>query len=215
MQTADGCSVQLYRRLAYCGELEPVEQWFVPGVSVLELGCGTGRHTRRMLALGACVTAVDNSAEMLNEAPPEATKVLCDIESLELSERFEVAVIASCLINHPLAVTRQAFLRVARHHLVTGGVLLVERHDPAWLSNVEIGPQGTVGEVALFVDSVRRDSKHVEISLRYSAGEDVWRQTFKTVALHKPEIESMLSLQAFGSHNWLGPRKRWVASIAK
>ncbi len=215
MQTADGCSVELYRRLPYHGELGAVEKWFAPGVRVLELGCGTGRHTRRMLELGASVTAVDNSAEMLKEVPPEATKVLSDIESLELTERFSVALIASCLINHPLAATREAFLRVAYRHLVKGGVVLIERHDPEWLSNAEVGPQGTVGGVALFVESVRREGKQMEIALRYSAGQDAWRQTFRAVALHKPEVEAMLSLEGFDSHHWLGPKERWVASLAK
>ncbi len=212
-QTADGCSVELYRRLPYHGELSVIEEWLVPEAKVLELGCGTGRHTRRMLELGTSVTAVDNSPEMLQAVPPEAIKVLSNIESLDLSERFSVAVIASCLINHPHADTRAALLRAARRHLVRGGVVLVERHDPKWLSNAEIGPGGTVDEVALFVESARHEGELAEVTLRYSAGEDVWRQTFKAVVLHKPEVEALLAAEGFGSHKWFGPNERWVASF--
>jgi SAM-dependent methyltransferase len=40
----------------------------VAGRRVLELGCGTGRHTARLLALGARVTGLDQSPGMLAEA---------------------------------------------------------------------------------------------------------------------------------------------------
>ena len=49
----------------------------VRGLDVLELGCGTGRHSLRMAAEGARVTAVDFSGEMLAEAraKPHAERV--------------------------------------------------------------------------------------------------------------------------------------------
>jgi malonyl-CoA O-methyltransferase len=38
------------------------------GLEVLELGCGTGRHTARLVSAGAQVTAVDFSEEMMRRA---------------------------------------------------------------------------------------------------------------------------------------------------
>ena len=55
VQTGDGCSVELYRLLPYFGELDPVRMFLPPGVSVLELGSGTGRLTRQLLSWGARV----------------------------------------------------------------------------------------------------------------------------------------------------------------
>lgn len=43
-------------------------RWVLPGASVLELGCGSGRDARFMARLGADVTATDGSEAMLAEA---------------------------------------------------------------------------------------------------------------------------------------------------
>lgn len=43
-----------------------------PGRDVLEIGCGTGAVTRRLVARGARVTALDQSAEMLDRAREQA-----------------------------------------------------------------------------------------------------------------------------------------------
>ncbi|TWT45171.1 Demethylmenaquinone methyltransferase [Phycisphaerae bacterium RAS1] len=40
----------------------------VRGLQVLDVGCGTGRHALRAASLGACVTGVDFSSEMLRRA---------------------------------------------------------------------------------------------------------------------------------------------------
>jgi SAM-dependent methyltransferase len=214
MQTADGCSVELYRQLPYHGELEPVRLSFEPGAKVLELGCGTGRHTRKMLDWGAVVTAVDNSAEMLAAVPSEAHKVLGDIESLQLSEEFALVVLASNLVNHPTAAVRQAFLRVARRHLAAGGKVLVERQDPEWLSTAQPGKQGSVGPVSLFMESVQRENQRVRIALRYELGSQAWRQSFEAVVLQEYEVEAMLAEAGFAGHTWFGSRRRWVQSVA-
>ena len=214
VQTADGCSVELYRQLPYHGELEPVRGSFESGAKVLELGCGTGRHTRKMLDWGAVVTAVDNSAAMLAAVPSEAHKVLGDIESLELSEQFSLVVLASNLINHPSAAVRHAFLQAARRHLAAGGKVLVERHDPEWLSTARLGKQGSLGPVSLFVESAERENQRVRIALRYEVGNQAWRQSFEAVILQEVEIEAMLAEAGFASHTWFGSRRRWVQSVA-
>ena len=214
MQTADGCSVELYRQLPYHGELEPIRASIESGAKVLELGCGTGRHTTQMLEWGAAVTAVDNSAAMLSAVPSEATKVLGNIESLELGELFSVVMLASNLINHPEAALRQAFLRAARHHLAVGGKVLVERHDPEWLAKAQVGKQGSVGGLTLFVESAEREWEHVRITLRYEMGSQAWRQSFEAVVLQEPEVEAMLAEAGFAGHSWFGSRRRWVQSLA-
>jgi SAM-dependent methyltransferase len=44
-----------------------MQEWYGPleGRRALDLGCGTGRHTRALAAAGACVAALDFTAEMI------------------------------------------------------------------------------------------------------------------------------------------------------
>ena len=63
--TPDGCAVELYRVLPAMGEPEVVHAAIPAGAAILELGAGAGRVTRRLVALGHPVVAVDESAEML------------------------------------------------------------------------------------------------------------------------------------------------------
>ena len=63
--TRDGSPVDLYRLLPALGEPEQVHDAIAPGAEVLELGCGVGRITHPLVALGHRVVAVDESKEML------------------------------------------------------------------------------------------------------------------------------------------------------
>src|SRR5882672_956271 len=98
-KTRDGCSVDLYLRLPYRGEVELISSWLPPGASVLELGCGVGRVTQRLLARCFRVTAIDNSPDMLSHVPAEASRLRADIEDLDLGVAFDAVIFASCLIN--------------------------------------------------------------------------------------------------------------------
>jgi SAM-dependent methyltransferase len=63
--TPDGCAVDFYARMTAMGEPEIVHAAASPGARILELGCGTGRITQPLVALGHPVVAVDESPEML------------------------------------------------------------------------------------------------------------------------------------------------------
>ena len=84
-RTRDGCSVDLYLRLPYLGEVELLQPLLPTMASVIELGCGVGRITRELLAHGYRVTAVDNSAEMLAHVPEQA---VFRIALLEVGRHF-------------------------------------------------------------------------------------------------------------------------------
>jgi SAM-dependent methyltransferase len=129
VQTQDGCSVELYRQLPYAGELEEILPLF-PKRSVLELGCGTGRLCAQLVEAGFTVTGVDNSQAMIDLLPKGVVGVCGDIETLRLPETFDSVLLASHMVNHPDTNTQQAFLSCARRHLLVGGHLFVQRHDP-------------------------------------------------------------------------------------
>ena len=119
---------------------------------VLELGAGTGRVTRALLAAGVQVTAVDRSSTMLARAREQITKLplaqrerchlhRADLRSLRLGERFGLVLAPFNLFMH--MYTRkdcERALASVRRHLRPGGhfaldVLMpdlgVLRRDPA------------------------------------------------------------------------------------
>jgi len=210
-QAPDGCSVELYRKLPYYGELDDYRA-LIRGTAVLELGCGAGRLTAPMLEWGARVTAVDNCAEMLAVAPEGARRLCTDIESLNLDGRFDLVLLASCLVNHPVQDVRVAFVETARRHLRQHGCLLLERHDPAWLREVEPGlPSDWGSGIAMAVEAVHRKADVVEMTLRYEADGNVWRHSSAVTPLSEREIEALLV--GFGSSAWSGMRKRWLSAV--
>src|SRR5207249_1034335 len=70
------------------------------GQSVLELGCGTGALTEKLLRRGALVTAVERLEPMILRAhrrAPGATFVLDDILNLPSDSRFDHVLLAFVL----------------------------------------------------------------------------------------------------------------------
>jgi SAM-dependent methyltransferase len=214
VQSPDGCSVDLYRRMPYLGELDDVIGRFAKGASVLELGCGTGRLCSRLVEAGCLVSGVDESPEMLACLPPAIEPVLSTIEALSLDRRFDAVLLASHLINHPDLHARQAFVRCARRHLRPGGIFFIQRHDPEWLRSVQPGPAGHVRGIFVNVEDVSRNEEIVHMTLRYELSDQVWRQSFSAVALAETDIEELLVDAGFADVRWQGPQRQWASAIA-
>jgi len=212
-RTNDGCSVELYRRLPYTGELEFLATGNPAGSSVLELGCGTGRLTRRLLAWGCDVTAVDDSAEMLSHLPAGAHAKQSSIEALRLGRHFDVVLLASCLINHPQLDVRKAFLQTAAQHLQPGGALLLERHDEQWLATAKAGDIGRIGDVLIRTEAVSRRDGLVHVAIAYESGDAIWRQRFCVEPLDEPTLGAALHDAGFDDPIWIGPKRRWAKAV--
>jgi SAM-dependent methyltransferase len=195
--------------MPYFGEVERIAP-SIPGPDVLELGCAVGRMTRHLLAHGYRVTAVDNSPDMLAHVPAEASRVCSNIEDLHLGGRFDAAILASCLINTPVA-ERSALLAACLRHLKPGGRLVFERYDPAWLAAAKVGPLGRMGDVQMHLDRVERGGDHVEMSLRYRAGADEWVHHFAAIGLDDGEVRACLLEAGFDSPAWIDKRWGWAA----
>lgn len=209
-QTRDGCSVELYRGSDYAGEVELLTPWLKPGMSVLELGCGSGLITRRLLALGCMVTAVDNSAEMLAAAPPEAKLVRADIEQLRLAQQFDRVLLSSGLINHPDARLRAAFLAAAAAHLSPVGSFFLQRQDPIWIASVEPGPLAAKHGLEIEVEAVHRTDDAVAMTLRYARSGESWTHSFTLLALDEVMLQAELDSAGFGPIEWLDARRCWA-----
>ena len=206
-KTRDGCSVELYLRLPYAGEVRLVERYVPKGASVLELGCGVGRVTRALLDHGYHVTAVDNSPEMLAHVPNAASRLCANIEDLDIGQKHEAVILASCLINTPDVALRLAQLATCRQLLKPGGHFLFERFDPTWLRNVRVGPLNSIGTVEMSVDEVNGSGTVRELCFRYREGGDQWLQYFTAAILEDEDIRECLSRAGFESPEWTD--RRW------
>ena len=98
-----------------------------PGTHVLELGCGTGAMTRRMLDRGARVTGIDLAEPMLERArrrAPEADLRRADLLELDLGEPVD-RVLLSFVLHEMAEPIRRGALATAARHLADGGRLVV------------------------------------------------------------------------------------------
>lgn len=212
VQTPDGCSVSLYQELPYMGELEEVIDIFEPGMSVLELGCGTGRLCSRLLELGCSVTGVDESSEMLACLPEQVHAVRSKVEDLNLEGRYDIVLLASHLINHPEAQVREAFVRCAGLRLNASGRFLIKRHNVTWLDTAKVGLVGTAGGSSVYVEAVKRELGIVHMTLRYELGDQTWSHSFSTTPLSERDIESLLGRHNFSTLRWLGSQRLWAVA---
>jgi demethylmenaquinone methyltransferase/2-methoxy-6-polyprenyl-1,4-benzoquinol methylase len=149
------------------------------GDSVLEIGCGTGAVTERLVARGARVTALDQSPEMLERArarladAPAESVVWMERTASEIDALPEGAfdtVVASLSLSEMSAQERSFVLREARRRLRSGGILVVadEVRPRGWRRGLQAllrAPQALVGwllagslsrPIAGLVDEIRR-----------------------------------------------------------
>jgi demethylmenaquinone methyltransferase/2-methoxy-6-polyprenyl-1,4-benzoquinol methylase len=131
-----------------------------PGARVLEIGCGTGAVTSRLVARGARVTALDQNPEMLELARARLAQAAeGSVEWLErtaseidaLPEAAYDAVVASLSLSEMSATERAFVLRAAATRLRPGGVLAVcdevepRRTSQRLLHALLRGPQAALG----------------------------------------------------------------------
>jgi len=106
----------------------------VRGLRVLDLGCGTGRHSLWLAAAGAVVTAVDFSEGMLAEAQhkpgAEAIRfVVHDLHApLPFAAEFDL-VVSGLMLEHLREL--DGFFAEARRVLKPGGRAVVSAMHPA------------------------------------------------------------------------------------
>jgi ubiquinone/menaquinone biosynthesis C-methylase UbiE len=107
----------------------------VAGLSVLDLGCGTGRHSIWMAAAGASVTAIDFSEGMMEKAraKPGADKVrflVHDLhERLPFADRSFDRVVSGLVLEHLHDMA--PFFSEAHRVLKPGGRAVVSGMHPA------------------------------------------------------------------------------------
>ena len=114
----------------------------VVGKKILDVGCGTGRHTIRLAQAGAEVTGVDFSDKMLAVARKKAEGlqvrfVQADLRSIPIDESFDM-VTCNLVLNH--VEDLHAAIREISRLAKTGGRILISdtRSDHWWCTKKRI-----------------------------------------------------------------------------
>jgi SAM-dependent methyltransferase len=204
--------VELYELLPPGEEPAIVHAAVPPGASILELGAGAGRVTHPLLRLGHPVAAVDESPEMLARIHGAET-VSAKIQSLDLGRRFDVVLLASHLVNVPDDALRLRFLRACRRHVLTGGCVLLQRHEPAWFEEAEEGER-TVGAVTVGLHDLRRPAPGLlSATVEYRAGGRIWRQWFTARRLDDAALAAALAEAGLAVDAYLTDDRTWVRAV--
>ena len=208
---ADGSPVELYARMPTFGEPELVHQVIPPKTDILELGCGAGRMTHRLVALGHPVTGVDSSAAMLAHVRGAET-VHAAIEGLDLGRTFGCVLLASQLINVDDDVQRAEFLATCARHVADDGVVLIQRYDPEWAADPR--PSESVrDDVTMRVLDPRRDGERLSATVEYELGGRSWRHgPFTSRILDDNELTARLWVGGLHVDRWLDARRTWLAA---
>lgn len=207
----DGSPVGLYVILPPEGEPEIIHA-AVPGdAEILELGCGAGRLTHALLALGHPIVPVDQSPEMLSHVKVDR-KVEANIETLDLGRTFPVVLLASHLVNTSDDDERRAFLSTSRRHLAEEGILILQRLTPT-LAQTPQGPRslGTTG-ISAEMRRARLNGRVLSGVVRYTFQQHEWIHKFKSRLLNDEEVEKELATVALVPERWLDPDKTWLAA---
>jgi len=113
-----------YYRTLYRKVGEVLDKYVKPGMSVLDVGAGTGFWTTYMAAKGAHVIALDISAKSLRECKC-GDRVAADGESLPARKgRFDAVTALGSVLNHMPDAARA--VREASQALRPGGVLIAD-----------------------------------------------------------------------------------------
>ncbi|MFG2781837.1 class I SAM-dependent methyltransferase [Streptomyces prunicolor] len=210
--TPDGCAVEFYSRLPIGQEPDIIAAAVPAGARILELGSGVGRVTHPLLERGFTVTAVDESAEMLERV--HGARAICSpIEDLDLGETFDVVMLASFLVHAGDAEVRRGLLRTCVRHVAAGGCVLIQREGEDYHSNLpreRVDPSGFTVRMELAepvgdgVNSVRAE---------YVFADAVWTQTFLSRPMTKDQFEEALAEVGLKVDSYLTPDRIWVRAV--
>jgi SAM-dependent methyltransferase len=207
----DGSPVELYALLEPLGEPELVHAAIPPGAEILELGCGAGRITHPLLALGHAIVAVDNEAAMLARVRGAET-VLADIETLELGRRFPAVLLASNVVNEPDEGVRRRLLAACARHVAADGVVLLQRLPLDWTPQ-----EGTSerGGVRMTLTDLRVEGELVSATMVYEHEGRAWRHPFTSRRSCDESLDRDLAAVGLERFRVLDEAASWISCRAR
>jgi SAM-dependent methyltransferase len=129
----------LYQEKDYPGECDYLEELWdrfsgVPVQSVLDLGCGTGSHSRILAGKGYHVLGIDRSQEMLAHArkklqqlPNPGKLVAAELSNFKLRRTFDAMISMFAVVGYLTDNNQLRSLFTSAHdHLNAGGLLIFD-----------------------------------------------------------------------------------------
>jgi SAM-dependent methyltransferase len=206
--TADGSPVAVYLALPAGGEPQLIHAAVGPGAAILELGCGAGRVTRPLAAMGHPMVAVDNSLAMLEHVTVAET-VHADVIELDLGRVFDAVVAASRLVNNGERSWVRALLATCRRHVGNDGVVLVQRWDPEWLASVTVRDR-EFGPISARFRVLARRGRELDASATYRLGEQSWTQTSTAAVVDDGDLARYAAAADLVLDGWLDEDRTWA-----
>ncbi|MFE2990493.1 class I SAM-dependent methyltransferase [Streptomyces sp. NPDC059262] len=210
--TPDGCAVDLYARLPVRDEPDIIAAAVPAGATILELGSGVGRMTHPLIERGFTVTAVDESAEMLERV--RGARTICSpVETLDAGGTFDVVLLASFLVHTGDVAVREGMLDTCRRHVADGGCVLIQREGPDYHTNLpreRVDPSGftvrivSAEPVGDGVNSVRAE---------YEFPDAAWTHTFLARPLTREQFEEALAQAGLKVDRYLTDDQVWVRAV--
>jgi len=212
----------LYRDKDYAGEVEHVHsliQKYNPRAkSVLDLGCGTGRHDFLLAEKGYSVTGVDMSEEMLAIAnsqlstfsyePSTLTFALDDIRAIRLNKTFDAVISLFHVMSYQTTnKDLKATFKTVKAHLKTGGIFIFDCwYGPAVLTDrpavrvkrmedEEIVVTRIAEPVMHPKENVVDVNYHIFIKDMLQGSYEEVKETHRMRYLFEPELDMMLRLE--------------------
>jgi SAM-dependent methyltransferase len=231
----------LYSGKNYSDEVEYIisllREYACEAESLLNLGCGTGRHDYLFAEKGYCVTGIDFSKEMVAIARSKlkASKIKnppsfkhADVRRLKLNKEFDVVISLFHVMSYQTTNTdiRNTF-RTAFEHVKEGGVFIFD----CWYGPAVLTERPYVRELEVENDiySIKRRSTptmHVnencvdvefEINIlnKKTRKNDSFKENHKLRYLFYPEVElfcEQAGFQLMGSESWVDRRSLSLSS---
>jgi len=216
----------LYCDKDYAAEADYVDaliQRWAPGArSMLDLGCGTGRHAFEFARRGYTVFGVDRSAEMLARAQEQRARLLPpglgrrlvfahhDIRGLRLDRTFDCVVALFHVVSYQTSNqdVLDAFA-TAKSHLENGGVFVFDCwYGPGVLSDppvkrTKVLQQGEQPLLRLAEPAMHVNANLVDVSYRFVFEEAGWETPSEFQETHAmryffaPELALALQIMGF------------------
>lgn len=213
----------LYKEKDYAGEaayIHALIQKYKPGAkTILNLGCGTGKHDACLEQLGYQISGVDLSDTMLVEAHKRAISGKLeffkgDVRAVDLGKKFDIVVSLFHVMSYQTTDDDiLAAFRTAERHLVSGGIFIFDfwhgqgvLNDPPVIRVKHLEDE-TVRIVRIAEPVLKKDQNVVDVNyqiLTLDKRSDQWSELHETHSMRYfflPGIEQYLSDTGFSLKN--------------
>jgi SAM-dependent methyltransferase len=173
--------------------------------AVLDVGCGTGEHAKRLAADGFRVDGLDLSPAFVDIARakhPAGRFFVADMTGFHITQRYDAILCLFSSIGYVRTLDRvEAALRCFREHLAAGGAILVE----PWF------PPGVLNTTRVFHNSAEANDVRVERAAHNEIEGRISRLCFEyaiTDAAGTRHVSEVHELGLFTTDEMLGAFRR-------